>query len=239
MGVAPVEGVIARPEFVFEITAARQVVIAAFVGDLRLHAVVVVAHHLKHLQADFALTHGLRHEGHHLVGHVEVVGVEDDVAQRDAVNRAFERRDVFADVGHALFLESGEIRVLLHLRVCQADQFETGLNLLLLHQPEVVALLRFRKPLPEAGTPVRHRNLAVGGDAVEYVEGIGAARHLVNTVGIGRHARETVAHDDSLNRRPAGVRHHTVKVVPLFDGGLQRSRFIVVGAARKENPSGK
>ena len=126
---------------------------------------------------------------HHLVGDVLGLLVEDDIAQRNAVDGTFERRDMRADVGHGLLLETGQIRVFLYLRIGDADQFEVGFDRLLRHQNEVVAFLRLRKTLPEAGTALRHRDFTVGGDAVEDMEGVGMARHLVDAVGIGRHAR--------------------------------------------------
>lgn len=65
------------------------------------------------------------------------------------------------------------------------------------------------------------------------------ARHLVDAVGIGRHAREAVAHDDSSDRSAVGVRHYAVEIVPLLDRGVQRGLRIVVGAAREERTGGK
>lgn len=56
------------------------------------------------------------------------------------------------------------------------------------------------------------------------MEGVGMARHLVDAVGIGRHAREAVAHDDSSDRSAVGVRHYAVEIVPLLDRGVQRGR---------------
>lgn len=71
------------------------------------------------------------------------------------------------------------------------------------------------------------------------MEGVGMARHLVDAVGIGRHAREAVAHDDSSDRSAVGVRHYAVEIVPLLDRGVQRGLRIVVGAAREERTGGK
>lgn len=239
VGVAPVERVIARAELVFEVAASGQIEVAALVGDGGRHAVVVVAHHLKEFQSDLAFAHGQRDGRHHLVGDVFTPLVEDDIAQRNAVDGTFERRDMRADIGHGLLLETGQIRVFLYLRIGDADQFEVGFDRLLRHQNEVVAFLRLRKTLPEAGTALRHRDFTVGGDAVEDMEGVGMARHLVDAVGIGRHAREAVAHDDSSDRSAVGVRHYAVEIVPLLDRGVQRGLRIVVGAAREERTGGK
>ena len=122
VGVAPVERVVARAELVFEVAASGQIEVAALVGDGGRHAVVVVAHHLKEFQSDLAFAHGQCDGRHHLVGDVFAPLVEDDVTQRNAVDGTFERRDMRADIGHGLLLETGQIRVFLYLRIGDADQ---------------------------------------------------------------------------------------------------------------------
>ena len=195
--VSAVERVVDRTEFRFEVALCRQIDRAAAVADFRRGAVIVIAHDLKYLDADVALLHGGRHLPHRRRRDVFAVGVEDHVAESDAIDRRIHTGGVFLDIRHRFLFEAGYVGVRLNLRIRYAEEFEFRFDGLFGSKREIVTFLRFGKTLPEAGKTVGHLYFPVGGNPIIDMERIFVAGHLIHSVFVALDAREAVAHDDA------------------------------------------
>ena len=200
--VAAVERVVARAELRFEIGC------GIVVRSLGLQVVVV---------AD-GLENGQVAVGHRLLHVAPQVGrVEDDVAERDAVDRrALGLVSVgrSLDVGDRLVDVAADLGRGRTLRVGDADQREIAFRGRQRRQHEVVAVgdVLMDDLGVEERVVVRRR---VDGipcrRAVMYEARLLVALHLVDAVGIGLHAAVAVRHDHARDGVPRRVGHQSVE----------------------------
>ena len=167
---------------------------------------VVVAHNLEHGHTGLAHRKSIPHIVHHVCT-LLVVGVEDDVAEGDAILGNIERASVGSNAGNSLIKEAAEVTRGVNLGVgkCKESEFlllTTGNG----GEGEIHTGRGSGELLPEAGLAILvDLHLVLCGGGVVDIPSVGRHFQAVIAIAVGRYNCETVAHGYTCHGVACGV----------------------------------